>query len=245
MKTLTDQQLLHTLFKSAPEATDILAPLLELAEDSGYLISKKWGSGPLSETPLYQFDLVGYPFAAKPLRVLLSGSWTGDDFVGSVAIARILALFEKRISLLEGLEVSAFPVYSKADKKSKENFQASVLKNKLFLESFDLFLLVEEAPSELELHAEVWTRGGREKALLKRFLTQTGRWQKFFRWSFQSKGSPHGILPVSLERRAGNPVMVKVSLPGAIAEKERTDEGLAFVVALLHSFRHARLEGLV
>lgn len=257
---ITYQQLKDRFEQSGKDVQGFVAPLIALCDDSSTLIvGYSGGEIKIREDLIPYFHLVGHRLGQEPLRALLIGSWVGGESPTSLAVARLVAALEGRVTLAQGMEVTAYPVANlaayregKAEKDPGKLWQDSELAHVPIFErevqrySYDLILNFHVDPKASDLVVEGWAEGDVRSKVFSDPLSRFGDVAPAFKWTLNPEKAQFArvFTPVP-GRKNDQPVEVAIGLPGKLSTDEQTAAALKISLSLLHQFRQARVEGLL
>jgi len=261
---ITYQQLKERFEKSKQDVPGFLAPLIALSEDSSSLIVG-YGSDQttIREDLIPYFHLVGRRLGQEPLRTLIVGSWVGTEPVTSLAVARVVAALESRLSLAHGMEVTAYPVLNLeayregefltgkqqlegvAVWQSSKCSHVAVIERELQRYPYDLILNFRVDGHATDLVVEGWADNEVRGKVFSDPLARFGEVAPAFRWELNPAKAAFSRTFTPMPGRNDQPVEVAVGLPGMLSADEQTSAGLKIALSLLHQFRQARMEGLL
>ncbi|HEY5792363.1 MAG TPA: hypothetical protein VIS74_03635 [Chthoniobacterales bacterium] len=262
---ITYQQLKERFEKSGQDVQGFLAPLIALSDDSSSLIVG-YGSDQTSirEDLIPYFHLVGRRIEGQePLRALAVGSWVGTEPASSLAVARLVAALETRLSLAHDMEVTAYPVLNieayregafltgKQQLEGVHVWQDSkcshvvVIERELQRYAYDLILNFRVNPHSADLTVEGWAESEVRGQIFSDPLARFAEVSPAFHWELNPKKGSFSRIFTPLPGRFEQPVEVAVGLPGMLSADEQAAAGLRIALSLLHQFRQARMEGML
>ncbi len=265
MNEFTQSRIAMSFSAGEKDVRALVAPLIELADESqslvvGYGIPRAGAR----EDAIPYFHVVGGACAYEPVRMLIVGGWVGTQPVTTYTIARLLAAMEERMSLVAGLEITAFPA-ANLDAQREDVFltgsqQANgvalwqdsssefvkVFERELQRYEYDIVVHLREHPRAIEPDLEAWAYEDDKKQVLGNALEQYSKSGPRFKWRM----NPLRPKPVytrvftpmpNVERQ---PAEIVIGLPSARPVEEQVTDGIGLVLFLAHAARQAREEGL-
>lgn len=261
---ITYQQLKERFEKSKHDVQGFLSPLIALSEDSSSLIVG-YGSDQsnIRENLIPYFHLVGRRLGQEPLRALIVGSWVGTEPLSSLAVARLVAALESRLSLAHGMEVTAYPVLNIEAYRAGETLtgkqqsegvsvwqnskcsHVAVIERELQRYTYDLILNFRVANDAADLIVEGWSENEVRGKVFSDPLARFAEVAPDFHWELNPTKATFSRIFTPMADRNEQPVEVVIGLPGNLSDDEQTSAGLKISLSLLHQFRQARMEGLL
>lgn len=264
MNPYTDFQIKSQFQSGKQDVESLIAPLIELSQESSTLIlGYGMAQAGIRDAMIPYFHVCGTGATEQPIRALIVGGWFGTESVTPLAIARLLSAMESTLQLLEGIEVTAYPVsnleahregvFLTADQQAKgvrcwEESPFShiqVLEKELRRYEYDVVFLLREHPRAMESDVEAWLSTDEQKTVMGDALKRYALAAPKFRW----KANPirptykRAFTPMpDVERQ---PAEIIIGLPGALTPEEQSSDALGLVLSLLHAARQGRLEGLL
>lgn len=264
MKNPTDFQISERFASGQCDVDDLIAPLVDLThESSSLVVGYGMPQAGVREKMIPYFHVCGTYTEVEPLRALLVGGWMGTERVTPFAIARLLAAMEARLSLVAGLEVTAYPAANleahRAGVSLTENQQQDgvlcwrksacshirVMENELRRYDYDVVILLRENPKGKKMGVEAWVGQERHTAVLEDALQRQAAANAEFRWKIHPAKPAYERSFTPIPNSAVQPAEIIIDLPGARDPSESASEALALMLGLLHALRQARQEGLV
>lgn len=264
MKSLTDQQICHQFESGAQDVDSLVAPLLQLAEESSSLIVGYGNpqSGVRRDMIPY-FHVCGTEPVQTPIRALILGGWVGTESITPYAVARMVAALESRLQLVNGLEVTAYPVINlEAHRQGVfltgrqeiggmscwEDSQCShikVLENELNRYEYDLVIVLREHVRSHDADVEAWLAEDEQKTVLSDALTRHASVSPNFRWRVNPVRPTYARSMTPIPQARKQPAEITIGLPGALTPKAQAQEALMLALMFCHAARQGREEGLM
>jgi len=261
---LTDKRLVEALGRKDFAVDDVLNPILELSEDSpSLLVGYGSDQSMVRERLIPYFHLLGAKTTEPQLRVLIVGGWLGTETKAAYTVARLVALFEAKLQLIDGLEITAYPIMNLEAYKSgvlltpKQELEGVklwskspcshvvVLERELLRYPYDLVVFIREDDKEIDLSVNLWAETDRQRLVGEDHMKRFSRVSPFFRWAANPVSGLVGPIAGKVPDQELQPVEARVGLPAALPDKEQTDSGIAITLGFLHAYRQARMEGIL
>lgn len=262
MTNTTDFQISERFAIDSDDLNELLAPLIDLTHESsslvvGYGIPQAGVRG----TMIPYFHVCGTYTDVEPLRVLIVGGWAGNEKTTSFVIARLLAAMEARLSLVAGLEITAYPAANLEARREGIAFTPDqkqeamrcwvdspcslvrVMENEMRRYDYDLVLVLRENPASTGTQVEAWVAQETQRTVIDQALRQSAEGGEAPTWKFNPKKSVHSRVFTPIPNSAVQPAEVVISLPGKAREGESASSGLGLLLGLLHALREARQDG--
>jgi hypothetical protein len=259
MTNSTDFQISERFTSGRCNVEDLIAPLIDLTHESSSLVlGYGMPQAGVREKMIPYFHVCGTYTDVEPLRVLIVGGWTGTESATPYAIARLLAAMEARLSLVAGLEITAYPVANLeahregvflTEKQQLESVRCwensscshiRVMENELRRYDYDAVMLLRENPNTTETEVEAWVPQERQHAVIKAALERHAASGEPVRWSANSESPGYARTFTPIPHSAVQPAEIIIGLPGRREATERASEALGLMLALLHALREAR-----
>ncbi len=186
MESHTDILLKQTAQSGKPKLEDLTRPLVELTEDSSTLVvGYGLGQAGVRDEMIPYFHIIGPDANEDPVRVLVMGGWLGSDSSTPLAVARFIAAIESSQDLIQGLEITAYPVsnveayregVSLTGKQQLQGVQCwsgsisshvKVIENELTRYNYDAVILLRESTRAKGVEVDAWEGKGIHVATLK------------------------------------------------------------------------------
>ncbi len=264
MKNPTDFQISERFANGQCDVDDLIAPLVDLThESSSLVVGYGMPQAGVREKMIPYFHVCGTYTDVEPLRALIVGGWTGTETVTPYAIARLLAAMEARLSLVAGLEVTAYPAANLEARQEgvfltkKQQFDSvicwensscshiRVMENELRRYDYDAVFLLRENPAGTKTEVEAWVAQDRHNAILGGALQRHASGSKNFGWKTNPAKPAYARTFTPIPHVAVQPAEIVIGLPGVRDTAERATEALGLMLGLLHAMRQARQEGVL
>jgi hypothetical protein len=264
MKSLTDQQICHQFESGAQDVDSLIAPLLQLAEESSSLIV---GYGTpqagVRKHMIPYFHICGTEPVQVPIRALILGGWVGTESITPYAVARMVAALEARLQLVNGLEVTAYPVINLeahragvflTDKQQLHGVSCwegspcshiKVLEKELLRYEYDVIIVLREHVRSHDADVEAWLAEDEQKAVLSDCLSRHASVSPNFRWRVNPVRPTYARALTPIPQANRQPAEIVIGLPGALTPKAQAQEALMLALTLCHAARQGREEGLM
>ncbi len=186
MESHTDILLKQAAQSGKPILEDLTRPLVELTEDSSTLVvGYGLGQAGVRDEMIPYFHIIGPDADEKPVRVLIIGGWLGTDAATPLAVSRFIAAIESSQELIQGLEITAYPVSNVeayregiflTGKQQIEGVKCwsnstcshvKVIENELTRYEYDAVILLRESTSEKGVEVDAWEGRGINVATLE------------------------------------------------------------------------------
>ena len=262
MTNTTDFQISERFATDSDDLNELLAPLIDLThESSSLVVGYGIPQAGVRETMIPYFHVCGTYTDVEPLRVLIVGGWAGDEKITPFVVARLLAAMEARLSLVAGLEITAYPAANLEARREGKAFTGDqkpesmrcwqnspsslirVMENEMRRYDYDLVLVLRESPQAAGTAVEAWVSRDAQRTVIDRALGQATAGSGALTWRFDPKKPRHSRLFTPIPAAALQPAEVVISLPGKAPDGEAATEGLGLLLGLLHALREARQEG--
>lgn len=264
MTSLTDQQICHRFDSGAQDVDSLIAPLIALSQESSSLIVG-YGSpqAGVRKNMIPYFHVCGTEPVQIPIRALILGGWVGTESITPYAVARMLAALEARLQLVNGLEVTAYPVINleahRAGVFLTEKQQAAgvscweespcshikVLESELQRYEYDVIIVLREHVRSHDADVEAWLAEDEQKAVLSDCLKRHATVSPHFRWRINPVRPTYARALTPIPQAARQPAEIVIGLPGALAPQAQAQEALMLALTLCHAARQGREEGLM
>lgn len=264
MKSLTDQQISHQFESGAQDVESLVAPLLELAADSSSLIVGYGNpqTGVRRDLIPY-FHVCGTEPVQVPIRTLILGGWVGTENVTPYAVARMLAALESRLQLVNGLEVTAYPVINLeahragifltgkqqidgvACWQNSPSSHIQVLEKELLRYEYDVLIVLRENVRSKDAEVEAWLAEEEQKNVLSDALKRHAAVSENFQWRINPLRPAYARSLTPIPQASRQPAEIVIGLPGALPPREQAQEALMLALTLCHAARQGREEGLM
>jgi len=242
----------------------LFQPLLELAESSPSLIVG-YGSyqSMVRDRLIPYFHLIGQNGAARHVRALIIGGWVGTDTVPVLTASRFVAAIESRLRLIEGIELTVFPIANPeayqsgqflTEKQTLEGvrlWQGSncshiqVFERELKRQQYDLVIVLREHALATDLEIEAWTADDPSATIIADTCTRFKNAGPCFSWRINPLDPLYERSFTPVLHSHNQPSEIVCGLPAVLSIRERVSAGLGFLLGILHSFRQARAEGVL
>ncbi|MEX1118831.1 MAG: hypothetical protein WEB60_08560 [Terrimicrobiaceae bacterium] len=186
MESQTDILLKQAAQSGKPQLEDLTCPLVELTEDSSTLVvGYGLGQAGVRDEMIPYFHILGPDANEDPVRLLIVGGWLGSDTAIPLAVARFIAAIESCQDLIQGLEITAYPVSNVeayregvflTGKQQIEGVKCwsgstcshvKVIENEMTRYNYDAVILLAESTRGGGLAVDAWDGGGTHLAPLK------------------------------------------------------------------------------
>jgi hypothetical protein len=264
MQNPTDFQISERFASGRCDVDELIAPLIDLThESSSLVVGYGMPQAGVREKMIPYFHVCGTYTDVEPLRVLIIGGWAGTETVTPFAIARLLAAMEARLSLVAGLEVTAYPAANLeahregvflTDKQQYdsvrcwENSSCShirVMENELRRYDYDAVFLLRENPNATETEVEAWVSQERQHAVISEALERQANSGDPVHWKTNSPKPGFARTFTPIPHAAIQPAEIVIGLPGARDSADRATEAIGLMLSLLHALRESRQEGVL
>lgn len=252
-------------FSSNPRALDgLISPLVELAMDSPSLIVG-WGAtqSGLRKDMIPYFHVCGRLAVERPVRALVVGGWHGSEESTPYAVARMIAIFEARLQLVNGLEVTAYPVANLdayrdpthsvlhqpfSELRCWEDSHLShiqVMERELQRYPYDAVFMLRENVYARDTDVEAWTGSEPVMGVVEGAFSRYSSVAPDFRWRINPPKPVYRRSFTPVPEADSQPVEIVVGLSRAQSAKEQAQEAISVVLNITHSLRQAREEGVL
>jgi hypothetical protein len=252
-------------FASDPRSLDgLISPLVELSMDSPSLIVG-WGAtqSGLRKDMIPYFHVCGRLAVERPVRALVVGGWHGAEEATPYAVARMIAVFEARLQLVNGLEVTAYPVANLDAFRDPTHLvlrqpmsalrcweesplsHIKVLEKELQRYPYDAVFLLRENVYARDTDVEAWTGNDTARGILEGAFSRYGTVAPDFRWRINPSQPVYRRSFTPVPDMDTQPVEIVVGLSRAQDPKLQAQEAIAVVLNVTHSLRQAREEGVL
>lgn len=263
--TATTAHQIDRRFEAGKQDLDsLIGPLVELAQESPSLIVGygRTQTG-LRRDMIPYFHICGTREVERPLRALVVGGWFGTEPVTPYAVARMIAVFEARLQLVSGLEVTAYPVANlDAHRKTlhlsiqqridelrcwqdSPLSHIQVLENELRRYDYDVIFLIRENVRAIDADVEAWVEQAAARSVIEASFARYGTVAPDFRWRMNPVRPVYRRSFTPIPNTRHQPAEVAVGLPSAKNAHDQAQEAIALVLSVSHSLRQAREEGVL
>ena len=265
MSTTTVLQIDHRFAEGFTGLDSLISPLVELAMDSPSLIvGYGYPQSGLRKDMIPYFHVCGREEVRRPVRALVVGGWCGTERVTPYIVAKMLAVFEARLQLVKGLEVTAYPLanldaYRTSEQSALrqrpeklrcwENSDLShirVLENELGRYEYDVVFQLRESLYTRDTDVEAWIGGDSPvRGIVDGAFRRYASVAPDFRWRINPSRPIYrrSFTPIpGIERQ---PVEIAVGLSKAQDPAQQSNEAISMVLSITHAMRQAREEGVI
>jgi len=261
IQSKTDQEIRARHTENPKDALGLLAPLMELSEQSSTLILG-FGGGQQSirQEMIPYFHVCGPTSGHEPIRALIIGGWVGTESESSFLVARLVAAIEQQLRLVTGIEVTAYPVANVEAHRAGEFLTAKqqiegihlwqesacthvrVLERELQRYDYDVVILLRERLAASDLKAEIWPGTHEQSVILQDALERLSLHAPAFSYQVNPTQPAFERALTPLPGDAAQPAELIIGLGSTHEEDGQTDLGVDILLSILHAFRQARLE---
>lgn len=262
IQSKTDQEIRARHTENPKDALGLLAPLMELSEQSSTLILG-FGGGQQSirQEMIPYFHVCGPSSGHEPIRALIIGGWVGTESNSSFLVARLVAAIEQQLRLVTGIEVTAYPVANVEAHRAGEFLTGKqqiegvhlwqesacthvrVLERELQRYDYDVVILLREKLASADLKAEIWPGTHEQSVILQDALERVSLNSAAFSYEVNPTHSAFERTLTPLPGEGGHqPAEIVIGLGAEEPENNQTDLGVDLLLSILHSLRQARLE---
>lgn len=264
MKNPTDFQISERFANGPCDLDHLIAPLVDLThESSSLVVGYGIPQAGVREKMIPYFHVCGTYTETEPLRALIIGGWAGTETVTPYAIARLLAAMEARLSLVAGLEITAYPAANLeahregvflTEKQQLDGIlcwqnspcsHIRVMENELRRYDYDVVFLLRENPKGKRTEVEAWVAQERQETVFSDALQRHASTNEDFRWKANPAKPTYKRSFTPIPHAAVQPAEIVIGLPGTLSDEERATEALSLMLSLLHAMRQGRQEGLI
>jgi hypothetical protein len=262
MMNPTDLQITERFATGRRDLDALLAPLVDLTHESSSLVlGYGMPQAGVREKMIPYFHVCGTYPEVEPLRALVIGGWAGNEDSTPLAVARLLAAMEARLSLVDGLEITAYPVANPeahrdgvtATREQKTAGMACwtdspaspvrVMENELKRYDYDAVIVLRESSRATRAQVDFWPADGKVETVLTEALRRQEDANLRWRVAPEKPVCARAFTPVP--DATTQPTEVVLALPGTRDTTDRAATGLGLLLGLLHALRQARQEGVL
>jgi hypothetical protein len=264
MSTTTVRQIDHRFTGGVADLDSLIAPLVEVAMESPSLIvGYGYPQSGLRRDMIPYFHVCGRLDVAHPVRILVAGGWHGGERTTPYAVAKMLAVFEARLQLVNGLEVTAYPVANldafrdptlAALQQRPEELQCwensklshiQILERELGRYPYDIIFQLRENVYARDTDIEAWIENGPSRAIMEGAFRRYGMVAPEMRWRINPARPVYRRSFTPVPDTEWQPAEIVLGLSQAQDPVQQSNELIAVVLSITHAMRQAREEGLV
>ncbi len=264
MDTLTAHQIDHSFEAGSQDVETLIAPLVELAIDSPSLaVGYGRTQTGLRRDLIPYFHVSGTREVQQPVRALVVGGWYGSEPVTPYAVARMIAVFEARLRLVAGLEVTAYPVANLDSHRQVLNlsiqqridelccWQGSslshiqVLEGELRRYDYDVVFLLRENVRARDADVEAWATAAQPRAIVEGAFSRYATVAPEFRWRMNPVRPQYTRSFTPIPEAEHQPVEITIGLPSSMRPYDQAREAIGLILSVSHGLRQAREEGVL
>jgi hypothetical protein len=258
MESHTDTLLKQAAQSGRPKLEDLTRPLVELTEDSSTLVvGYGLGQSGVRADMIPYFHIIGPDVDEKPVRVLVIGGWLGTDASTPLAVARFIAAIESSQSLIQGLEITAYPVanveaYSEGvfltGKQQLEGVRCwsgstcshvKVLENELTRYDYDAVILVRESSRSERVEIEAWEGSGGQVATLKTLFGNLATEPRKIHWEIEPEKPAFERTFTPIPENSNHPTEILIGFPEEPSGVPGADIALDLILKVIAALRRS------
>lgn len=256
MESHTDTLLKLTAQSGKPILEELTRPLVELTEDSSTLVvGYGLGQSGVRAEMIPYFHIIGPDVKEKPVRVLVIGGWLGTDAATPLAVARFIAAIESSQSLIQGLEITAYPVANVeayregvflTGKQQIEGVKCwsnstcshlKVIENELTRYDYDAVILLRESSRTKGIEVEAWEGRGVQVAKLKTLFGNLVSEPRKIHWEIEPEKPAFERTFTPIPGNPNHPTEIVIGFPEEPAGVAGSDSALDLLLKVIAALR--------
>lgn len=256
MESHTDTLLKQAAQFGKPILEDLTRPLVELTEDSSTLVvGYGLGQAGVRDEMIPYFHIIGPGADEKPVRLLVIGGWLGTDSVTPLAVARFIAAIESSQSLIQGLEITAYPVANVeayregvflTGKQQIEGVRCwsdstcsyvKVIENELTRYDYDAVILLRESSRTKGVEIEAWEGRGVQVTTLKTLFGNLVSEPRKIRWEIEPEKPAFERTFTPLPGNTNQPTEIVIGFPEEPVGVPGSDMALDLLLKVIAALR--------
>ncbi len=256
MESHTDILLKQAAQSGKPKLEDLTRPLVELTEDSSTLVvGYGLGQAGVRDEMIPYFHIIGPDANEDPVRVLVIGGWLGTDSSTPLALARFIAAIESSQDLIEGLEITAYPVSNVeayregvflTGKQQIEGVKCwsgstcshvKVIENELTRYNYDAVILLRESTRTKGVEVDAWDGQGTHVATLKTLLGNLSAETPDLHWEIDPAKPAFARTFTPLPENPNQPIEILIGFAEESSSVAGSDAALELLLKLVSALR--------
>jgi len=256
MESHTDILLKQAAQSGKPKLEDLTRPLVELTEDSSTLVvGYGLGQAGVRDEMIPYFHIIGPDANEDPVRLLVIGGWLGSDSATPLAVARFIAAIESSQDLIQGLEITAYPVsnfeaYQEGvfltGKQQMEGVKCwsgstcshvKVMENELTRYNYDAVILLWESTRAKGVEVDAWDGVGTHIATLKTLFGNLSAETPELHWEIDPDKPAFARTFTPLPENPNQPTEILIGFAEESSAVQGSDTALGLLLKVIAALR--------